>query len=718
MRERTWTALLLAGLLTPGVCLAQDPGRAAREASKRAQELAAAGQWREAAEVASSALRRCEPGDAGKECRLILNYTMGYVFQTQSRRQPAESAELLAEAARHYERVLEDDPDHAPTMKNLALIYSSPGLSKTGEGPQRFLESAMSKDSTQVSTYAQLLGDRYRGELAWESALEAYERAAKADPQDEGARLRIVEVHRHLPASQARGLLQRLPEWESRFPEAARRGYEVVMEQAYTVDPRVAQEALVRWLGLLASRGSIALESLRSLPADWQGAAAAELRGYLENPYRRPDDSSWWMQGEERRNTLAAVGLALGTNKLAHGEVGLTEACWNVALDVALPGGVPLLELRGELASLYSRYPDLDPGGEKFEAIENELFRGKGEAYGEEDLDAIQRFHTVLGSIYAEKGVWTSSRYARNGIFQIEHALETAARRDARDGTYQPLPYLKSRLAEGYAATGETAAVARTHVEAAAAYLDADDLEGAARSLARAREAGASGDRISALDDLIELRTGLGPTPGRRDASVCVAERLTRTFTRLGDRGLRDDFLARQRFKTLSDCAALASGEARSELTSQALAVAAEADLALVGVRDLTRLERARGTVRELLGLEPLETRIGPAEGGVSGARSLALSLPGTVEAEYVTVEPTTVLAGRIVGALRPAEAGLRLDVQDDGRVTILEVGETLDAEDVRTAIRRVEGVREVRVRADLAQRMDAQRIERRIPPP
>lgn len=716
MSARTWTALLLAALVSPGIGLGQDQESAARQASKRAQELAAAGEWRQAVEVSSSTLRQCEPGDAGRGCRLILNYTIGYVLQTQSRRQPAEAAELLAEAASHYERVLADDPDHAPSMKNLALIYSSPGASKTGAGPQSFLESAMRKDSTQVSTYARLLGDSYRGEREWESALEAYEQAAKADPHDEGARLRIVEVHRHLSASEARRLFQRLPEWERRFPEAARRGYEVVMEKAHPGDAGLAEEALVRWVALLARRRSIGLESLRALPDDWRVAAVAELHEYLENPYRRPDGSSWWMRGAERRNTLAAVGLALGTAKLADGEVGRTEACWNVALEVALPG-VSLLELRGELASLYSRYPNLDPDGEKFEAIENELFRGKGAAYGEEDLDAIQRYHTVLGIIYAEKGVWTSSRYARNGIFQIEHALETAARRDARDGTYQPLAYLKSRLAEGYAATGESVASARTHVEAVAAYLDSDDLEGASRSLARARELGASGERVAALGTLTELRVELGRTDARAGVSLCAVERLAEAFTRLGDRDLRRDFVTRQRFKALSDCAALATGRARAELASEALAIAAEADLALVGARDLTRLESARLTVRELLGLEPVETKVGLGEGS-GAARSLALSLPGTVEAAYVAVEPSTVLAGRIVEALRPGEAGLRLDIHDDGRVTILEVGGALDEQAVRTAIRKVEGVREVRVRADRAQRIDAQRIDRRVPPP
>src|SRR6185295_10787206 len=95
----------------------------------------------------------------------------------------------------------------------------------------------------------------------------------------------------------------------------------------------------------------------------------------------------------------------------------------------------------------------LDPKGQRLGSIINDMFRSKAAAYERGDLDAIQRHHTVLGMIYARRGVWTSTGRAQNAIFQLEHALSVARQREASVGP-QPLPELKSQLADGYQSVG------------------------------------------------------------------------------------------------------------------------------------------------------------------------------------------------------------------------------------------------------------------------
>ncbi|NIM17709.1 MAG: hypothetical protein GTO45_37555 [Candidatus Aminicenantes bacterium] len=107
-------------------------------------------------------------------------------------------------------------------------------------------------------------------------------------------------------------------------------------------------------------------------------------------------------------------------------------------------------------------------------------------AYQQENLFAIQKFHTVLGLIYAERNQWTSEWAPGNAIFQLRHALDVAQKRarvEKKD--FQPLPHLHRLLADGYLLVEKVNLARIEYMEAMKGYLDIDSLDNAAKTYDR-----------------------------------------------------------------------------------------------------------------------------------------------------------------------------------------------------------------------------------------
>jgi hypothetical protein len=349
---------------------------------------------------------------------------------------------------------------------------------------------------------------------------------------------------------------------------------------------------------MLASEDRVPEGALVGLPESW-GPVAELHRFFATGEW---SGGEWWRSvDKELRVDLAR---ALGNEWLVQGRSEDTEACWSGLLrDPPRPLEGPWLDLYGDLAALYTNRPELDPEGRKFEELENALFHGKGEAYRSDDLEAIQRFHTVLGLIYADRGKWDASWAPKGAVFQLSHAISTAEQRQERgEAPFQPQARLNALLAEGYRATGDNRAQEQ-YLEAARAYLDTDDIDRAGEMLAAAREF-AEGDRPEAreLERVVRARRQLPGDP----SSVCpTAEDL---FAALEHS--KPEFVSRQRFKTLSDCSTRtrSSGE-RLAYSARALTAAVDGRITLVGAADLSRMASLRDTLQgasiESLGLSP-----------------------------------------------------------------------------------------------------------------
>jgi hypothetical protein len=132
--------------------------------------------------------------------------------------------------------------------------------------------------------------------------------------------------------SGAAELLRLGESWEGTVPAAALDAYESGMRIAWSADPPLAEEALVRWVRLLGRTSGLSEASLARLPAGWSSPAMEGLREWLKAPEVRP--AEWW-RSEPARSALAAVALGLGRDRLVRSEPAKAEAVWLLGRDLA-----------------------------------------------------------------------------------------------------------------------------------------------------------------------------------------------------------------------------------------------------------------------------------------------------------------------------------------------------------------------------------------------
>lgn len=653
-------------------------GAKARDLAVEAQRLQAEGRSDEAVRMLEAKRKQCAAGAEGKACRQILEYSKGYILQEESAASDNPAA-TLQEAAASYEQVLADSPDHGPTLSNLVTVYQRLG---EPEGAIPYLERAVQSEAASPRMKLQL-GDLLLQEQRIEEARKLFQDALEALPGDEAACHRLVLSYELSPGGSGASELLRLGErWEGTVPAAALDAYESAMRISWSANPALAEEALIRWVGLLGRTSGLSEAGLDRLPAGWSSPAVTGLREWLKAPEARPAD--WWQSGKAR-SALAAVALGLGRDRLTLGEPAKAEAVWVLGRDLADSSEPAYTDLQTELALLYFRNPELDPDGNKFLDTENRLYNEKLAAMVRHDLASTQRLHTALGLIYAERGIWESAMRPRSALFQLELALSDAAERDRNEGTFQPLPWLRERLADGYRALSRNKKAATVYLEAGRAYLDVDDLGKAAKMIAAARslaepswDATAEASRLSAiletrrrLSELVEQPASEKPLLSRRALDGLAGSAWLAASWSHPD----PKFLDRQRFKALADLAAI---EARSAAPApalrhgaQSLAMALERRVYLSGAGDLLRLQRLQAVSEKALGLESPEPRV-VAE---SDPDTLPLALPSGGEPARVRVSPEGAIANQIVLALgADAVATSPPDVSIEGGRIVIRV--------------------------------------------
>lgn len=672
---------------------AQAEARAAyRDAlaeSERATTLARTATLDQAVALLEGTLAQCPPSDGGVACRRVALYTLGYLHNDAAERRSADRERLLRDASRYFSALLSEDPDYEAARRGLALVYRKLGAHEWQEADLRTLAE---RDPT--GRYHVVLGDYYREQGRAEDAAAAYRRAVELDPAGEAPRRRLVSLYRVERLDPA-GLLDLLAAWEDRFPDLAAEGYHLAMRRAYPGSWRAAADVLPRWLAAVDAADQLSPRLVERVPEDWGAPPFASLRAYMLDPARGGLDP-WWSERRERAEAAGAVALSLGQWRWAEGDPAAAEAVWRDGLDLAPPYSPVWVDLTAALARLYSEVPERDPDGARFRSLEKELFTGKGQAIGRRDYEAMFRFHSTLGTIYARRGVWGSPEDrgtlgypdVRTAVFQLDRAVMAADALLDETGLYRPVPRIRRALAEALLAAGDAVGARAAFVDAARAALDTDDLAGAADALrsARAGEPGApSGARAEeAVGQWLELRRGIEAALGPDGPGACPEELVSRVREQAA--APDEDAAARQRFKALADCARAGGGV---ELAADALQEVLSRRAPLVGVGDWVRFEETRRSVFGGFGqrVEPLTPTRAPA--GPAG--SVPLTLPGEDAGVYLPAGPDALLAARLVLELRPSRAPLELRVRD-GEVRVLELGgRSLEA------LRRMEGVVSVR---------------------
>ncbi|HET9984247.1 MAG TPA: hypothetical protein VFQ38_11690 [Longimicrobiales bacterium] len=686
--------LLRAAALLGAALLALARAAAGQQGTWRANvdvavQRGAAGDFASASRLLRGALAACAASAEGRSCRRGVSYSLGYVYQLESRRDPAGQDSLLPRAAEFYRAALAVDSSDGATIYNLALVYRA---SPPDAAHEAFLQDAARRDPMRRAAYDDFLGDYYRDAGRWGDALEAYRRAAALSPEDAAPRVGLLQVYRRLPADRAAELLELAADWETRFPELAAQADALVAHLARSAEagrPALAEQAAIRWAALLARERRLSGESLQALPADW--APTDDLRAYLQRPDTTLSEANWWRRSPERGEVLARLALALGSRRLSEGDPAAAERIWQYA-DGFVPRWDGLhVDLMRELALLYFRRPQLDLSGDKLRGVESRLFSMKGGAIESDDREAVQRFHTALGLIYTEKRQWRPGGGVDGALYQLGHALETADRR----GFYQPLPELRDLLSQAYDSTGRPDLARALDTLAAAAYLDTDDLDAAAEVAARS----APGRRppfAALLERRVRLDAALQPGAPGVDSAACAPAAIDAVVAAAPAPRAAPGFAGRQRFKLLADCARVGPERARSQAAAAALLLAYDEKLPLVGIPDFRRVDAVRARVLAAATVPRPEVHFA-FDAQTPPAGALRFSAPADTRPAYVALPDELVLAARAVRAFGPGLEVVPLRIMD-GVVELGPLPRGVAPEDVASRIRGLPGVREVRL--------------------
>jgi len=676
-------AVLALANLWPLPATAQANARydAAEQVSRQASELRQSGKWPEARGALERQLLECGPELNARPCRLLTQYTLAYLAEQEARRAPTDAAELLKLAEARYSAVLTEAPQHEATLENLALLYRR--LERPADA-ERMLKAAVEADRTGTGRSSLLLGRHYRDNKRFDEALASFDRAAQLSPGDPAAAEAILALYADSPHDRLPSLLPRLKTWSSTMPATAVRGYALVLRSL--PGSSAAEEALLPWVSLLARQAWVTVSSFAEMSREW--GPMAELVAYVAAPENAPPTSGWWRRTPERSSVLAELAPALAQLPEARGnppralrrlEVAMgfcppyEEYLFRNVLKAARPAR---LEIARATLALLSYNPTLDPGDNKQRFLINELFVGKAGAYSSEDLTAMQRFHTTLGQWYAAREEWAGSG-STNARFQLERALGTAAARARAGEPYQPLADEKETLAGGYAKLGQAPRARSMHLEAAAAYLDSDQLDEAARALDAATRISdpAPLPADSALST--QLRQTLGTRKQIASARVPAdfEQRPEQAWLRAAE---PSTFARRQRFKVFADLFQQASAAALEREASARASKAFDAALgvtSMIGTADLVRFESVKRRVTAQADITSWRSAVlATKQVSSEGAASWPLYLPSDAQPLYLKVSADAVLAGRVHAQLQssPRLAGkdLRYTVAQ-GEVTL-----------------------------------------------
>jgi tetratricopeptide (TPR) repeat protein len=614
-----------------------------KEISAEALNSSQAGDQAKAITLASAALEDCPDDETGSACRALLNYTIGYVSQRQAQMatSPADRERALTSAAASYRAALRDDPNNATIHFNLGLLLNSSGNQAAAIGE---LEQAVQADPQQ-SQYSITLGDVEQQQKNWAAAMKAYAQAAQSAPGADGPLQRILELTKRGYGLKPDELEKRCAEWQAVHPAVAANCYEQLINMVYKQDNASAETALMAWLGVKARQEKVDEQLLEALPKGWDTAAirplAAVLRGDLSNLV-----DNWWTQSRPRSEVWARFLLTVGEES-GSSDPKRMERIWQTALRSVGEDhrSASSLELRRALALLYVRHPDLDPSGSKLNGLVDQIFFDKMGAIESKDLEAEQRYHTVLALIFAGQQRWGHDDNSHSAAFQVMRAIEVAEERYQKEGFYQPLPEIKELRVKIYEKTDRGADAQKARWDTALAYMDVDQLDRAAKLIDTLQPP--AGFDKSALDALLKLR---------RDAATASAEQKASLITALsaiGPRaGISSDFVERQQFKALGDLVGRGSA-AESESVRAALAafsLTVDKRVPLIGVNDLSRWQAVQQQLVNSVGGRRETIQVRPDGGGAT----LKLALPSSTVPQNVEITPQTLQAAHVAQVLGP----------------------------------------------------------------
>lgn len=454
-----------------------------QQINKEAQEMAAAGQWEQAVEHLDQNLTAM--GENGKlaSYRAYLLFSKAYLLQQTPE---GNEDQNLREAQLAYKSALQNQPNDLKIINNIISVSRS---LKDWETAEAYTKEAIRIDSENTGDWYTVLGEIYELRGNRESSWQSYSDAIDQDPQNLDAAQKLLTLYDGYSYDYTDKLYQKCLELnEYGLSEMAMKGLEDIVVKLCENNLEIKDSIILSWAGILAGNNWVQprlAKRLANMACDHEGFEQLG-KNISEGWSTQLNRSDWWRENDRRyffyqalQKSWADYLLSTGAKKEA---MELYRSCrqesgrlQDFSAEIYGRSGVLEMEILIQLARLYGD-KSLDQNGENFRVLEQELFEQKGEAYRSQDLESIQKFHTILGLIYVDQKKWEGG-YAKNARFQLSNAISTAQRRAEIDpSVYTPLPHLYKYLGDTYTAIGNNEQAADAYLNAAIDYLETDNL--------------------------------------------------------------------------------------------------------------------------------------------------------------------------------------------------------------------------------------------------
>ena len=566
------TVLLVLFLSLTGTLYAQLPPKRSLVDVDSICQTASELPLNEGITLITRSLGRCGQSD----CLLKLNFTAGYLYQIASGESIDNQQAQLEKAMIYYRRAHAIDPTDISVINNMFLVNKA-----MGDFPAAIstLDQAIAADKKNKTKYNINKGDVYYDNKDFKTAIEFYKPAFSADMNNEAIAWKIFYSYAHLPnqTEAFEGLFSFSNELLDRgLNDLARNGYLYTVKNALAAnDNEKAEQGCVRWAETISRKEAITGTYLDELPdlKTWRSVCNKELQMLLSNSFGNAENLRWWTANNYRRHIVASILLRMESAALMKGDVKsgvqMLENAVKIAPEFYVYNSDPNLKIYFpakmdvaiELSRLYNRYPNLDLNRAKYDELINELFNEKSMHYLQNDLASIQKSHTMLGLIFADRNIWESSWFAGNAIFQLENAIKFQKKIEKKDPEkFKPIPSLYQTLAKGYKMVHKPEMEYRTLIDAAVGYLDLDNLSMADSIIQKTKNSPLQDveyrQKLKELGLITSMRFNIrNGNYGFKENDVKTLEKNITESELFKMTKLKNDssFINRQKFKILSD---------------------------------------------------------------------------------------------------------------------------------------------------------------------
>lgn len=510
---------------------------------KELQNQVSQGDWRAAERTLLRAENACKQRTDSDNCLDKTTFSRAWTYTQRSARDESNREGYLQRARDGYLAILERHPGHLPTIDNLILV-----LEQLGDRQQleRLLPSLQRlEDKKRLAKVTLMIAGMYNDAENSGRAFAYYARACELAPNRRAVN-GLVAAFRLSPDAEKAKRIEVLAEGLQDV-STLRRLYEAILLARDNVEPLQWERAAVYWVAGLGKERMFTADLLEKSAVFRKNPEFRELFGRLRDPflglaprevkineitlveYRR---DGWWNKTLPRTWAFTIAAWSEGHNRLLKKDIEAANKIWKAALQFAPPSRTynsaemkdhwaVSLELLTDLARIQRLYkPKIDPEGKTFARIEQTLFFSKAQAYKVNDLEAIQRHHTVMGKMYADLGIFSERKAGvRSAEFQLKHAINTADRRSSQTGKADPQPQLAKLMADGYSCklpsqkTGckaDSQKAQQFYLQSTRDYLKLDAVLPATKTLQNIKVTNPQTEiKVKQLKTIIDLRTGL-----------------------------------------------------------------------------------------------------------------------------------------------------------------------------------------------------------------